>query len=324
MIWLTWRQHRAMLAAFLLLSTALAVFYLINGISMHHHFDTSGLRACVGVTNDAGCDGRRQQFLSYHVGLTQYVGMLLTLASAGLGAFVAAPMVASEFERGTHQWVWTQRISRARWLTTKCLLLAAACVAISLGLATVYTWWNQPITALAGPFTRFGSFDNTPLMLAVYTLFAFALGVAASTMIRRTVAAIGVTLAVFLTVRLGIMFGARPHYMTPVTVSSAPSEAGRPLGFDPRDWDWRSSWVDTHGHTVPEETVSRLTNPALNPTASGSSFTAVLRQHGIHYLDAIQPHQRATTFQLIEAAIYLALTGICAALAFRRIRHRAI
>jgi ABC-type transport system involved in multi-copper enzyme maturation permease subunit len=323
MTWLTWRQHRAMVTAFLLLFGGVAAFYLIDGVILHRAFDTAGLAQCVGVISDTACASRRREFLQFDVGLPQYFGPLLTLCSGALGVFLGAPLVATEFERGTHQWVWTQRISRTRWLATKYIVLTAVLVALSVGLSAAFTWWNEPVAALTGPFSWFGSFDNTPLMFTVYTIFGFAIGAVASTFVRRTVAAMGVTLLVFLVVRLGITFGLRPHYMTPVTVASSASSEG-PLGFDPRDWDWTSRWVDATGQTVPQETMQRLTNPALNPEAVNTSWADVLQRHGIHYVDAVQPYQRAGTFQLIEAGIYLVLIALCVAVTFWHIRRRAI
>ena len=48
----------------------------------------------------------------------------------------------------------------------------------------------------------------------------------------------------------------------------------------------------------------------------------MLQQNGIHYYDLVQPYQRAGTFQLIEAGIFLALIVLAAALAFWRTRRR--
>lgn len=234
-----------------------------------------------------------------------------------------APLVAAEFERGTHQWVWTQRVSRTRWLTVKYALLTIAVLVLSAGLAASYTWWGGPVTALTGPFRPFGAFDATPLTFCVYAVFAFTAGVAASTLIRRTVTAMGVTLAAFVTARLGITFGLRPHYMTPLTVASTPTGEG-PLGFDSRDWDVSSKWVDATGHTVSHAVIRQLTDPAFNPDAARTTWDDVLRQHGIHYVDLVQPYQRAGTFQLIETGIYLSLITTCAAVAFWRIRYRSI
>jgi len=321
-IWLTWRQHRAMLGAFALIFGVVAALYLVDGLRVHHEFADSGLASCVGVTNDPGCASRREEFISFHLGWLLYLGPLLTLGSGALGVFLGAPLVAGEVERGTHQWAWTQRVSPARWLAVKYLMLGGAIAALAAGLGAAYTWWAGPLTQILGPFVVFTVFDNTPLLLAVYSVFGFAVGVAASTVVRRTLPAMGLVVLVFVVARFGITYGLRPHYMAPQTVASAPSEAGTPLGFDPRDWDWRSRWVDAAGNTVPEATIVALTNPADNPAAAGLDESIVLTRHGIHYVDRVQPYQRAGTFQLIEFGIYAGLIAILAGVAFLRIRRR--
>jgi hypothetical protein len=314
-IWLTWRQHRAA-AAFTLIFGGLAVYYVIDGFRLHDAYASSGLAACVGVTNDANCAGRRAEFLAITVGWLQYAGPFIAIGSGALGVFLGAPLIAGEIERGTHQWAWTQRISRTRWLATKYLLLAAVVGLLAATLGAAYTWWGRPVEALTGPFGRFGAFDDTPLLLAAYSVFAFAASVTASVFLRRTVPAMGITAAVFIIARVGVGYGLRPRYRTPVFVSSAPSEAGIPLGFDPRDWDWHSTWVDAGGHTVSESTVAHLTNPTFNPAATGLDAATVLAHHGIHYVDAVQPCTRAGAFQLIEFGIYALLIGTCAVAAF--------
>jgi hypothetical protein len=322
MIWLTWRQHRAAIATFALIFGVVAALYLVDGLRVNHEFADSGLASCVGVTNDPGCASRREDFLSFHLGWLLYLGPLLTLGSGALGVFLGAPLVAAEVERGTHQWAWTQRVSPARWLAVKYLMLAAAIATLAAGLGAAYTWWARPLTQILGPFVVFTVFDNTPLLLAVYSVFGFAVGVAASTVVRRTVPAMGVVVLIFLVARVGITYGLRPHYLAPQTVASAASGAGVPLGFDPRDWDWRSRWVDAAGNTVPETTISYLMNPAYNPDAAGLDEGTVLTRHGIHYVDRVQPYQRAGTFQLIEFGIYSCLIAILVAVAFLGIRRR--
>ena len=51
---------------------------------------------------------------------------------------------------------------------------------------------------------------------AAYAIFAAALGIAAGAMFRRVLPAIATTLAIFIAVRVAILY-LRPHYMTPVT-----------------------------------------------------------------------------------------------------------
>jgi hypothetical protein len=242
------------------------------------------------------------------------------LGAGMLGVFLGAPMVSSEFEHGTHQWVWTQGVSRTRWLAVKLALPALAVVALSAGLALAYGWWNTPVAALTGPLTPLGSFDTTPLLLCGYSLFAFSLGVLTSGFLRRTVAAMGITLVGFLVVRTGIV-ALRRDYLPPLTVTSQVANEG-PIGLDPRDWDIAARFVDAHGATVTESRVDQLVDPALNPGAAGLSWGDVLRRHGIRYEDVVQPYTRAETFQLIEAGLYLGLIAVCVAVAFWRVRRR--
>lgn len=79
MLWLTWRQHRTQLLA---TAVVLAV--------------GSGL-------------------LLVDVMATDLIKML-PLAPALVGLFWGVPLLVKEFERGTHQVVWTQTVTRGRWL----------------------------------------------------------------------------------------------------------------------------------------------------------------------------------------------------------------
>jgi ABC-type transport system involved in multi-copper enzyme maturation permease subunit len=322
MIWLSWRLHRAAVMAFVAVVGTLAALYLIDAVRLHHVYTGSGLDQCVGLLNNPSCAARRMVFLAYDVGWLQYTGYVVVVVSGALGAFLGAPMVSTEFERGTWQWVWTQRISRTRWLAVNLAVVAAIVAAFGAALGAAYTWWNGPVAEQTGPFTYAGSFDNTPLLCAVYSVFAFALGVAMSTLLRRTLAAMGITVAAFLAVRFAIVSWIRPHYMTPIVVESPANEAGRPLAFDVRDWDFYGAWVDASGNRITSEDVSRLTSSDLNPAAAGHQWYEVLQQNGIHYYDLIQPYQRAGAFQLIEAGVVLGLAAVCAALAFWRVRRR--
>jgi ABC-type transport system involved in multi-copper enzyme maturation permease subunit len=322
MIWLSWRLHRAAVLTFIAVIGGLVALYLVDANRLHSVYAASGLEQCIGVLNNASCAARRQVFLTYDVGLVQYTQYLLVVVTGALGAFLGAPLVSTEFERGTWQWIWTQRISRTRWLAVNFAVVAVIIAALGAALGTAYTWWDRPLAAQVGPFALIAIFDNTPLMCAVYSVFAFAVGVTASAFLRRTLGAMAVTGAVFLLTRFSVVYWLRPHYMAPIAVDSAANEAGAPLGFDARDWDFSGAWLDASGHEVSSADVSRLTSSNLNPAAAGHPWYEVLQQNGIHYHDLVQPYQRAGTFQLIEAAIYLALIAVCASLAFWRIRHR--
>src|SRR5438445_245578 len=105
----------------------------------------------------------------------------------------------------------TMPLTPAVWRTVSACSTTRHARGAALGAA--YTWWNRPVAALNGPFGLFTSFDNTPVMVAVYSVFGFSLGVLSSALLRRTLAAMGATMAVFLVARLGITLGLRAHYM---------------------------------------------------------------------------------------------------------------
>ena len=96
-------------------------------------------------------------------------------------------------------------------------------------LSLLLGWWSTPIaraTSLATGRTG-GSVNASRLAPALfgasgiapigYALFAFALGVAAGVLIRRTVPAMAVTLAGFAAVQIVVPLWIRPHLMTPLT-----------------------------------------------------------------------------------------------------------
>ena len=162
-----------------------------------------------------------------------------------LGMFLGAPAVAREAETGTAHFAWTQAVTRRRWLAVKAGWLLLAALAWGGAVGALVTWWSGPQNAVAASQFNPGSFDIQGIMPAAYSLFAMALGIAAGTLIRRVLPALGVTLGVFFAVRLIIMDWVRQHYMTPVTgiYNVALDNAPRPKG---------AAWILGRGIPRPE------------------------------------------------------------------------
>ena len=81
-------------------------------------------------------------------------------------------------------------------------------------LSLMVTWWSSPIDkANMYQWAVFTQRDITPIG---YAAFAFALGVTAGMLIRRTVPAMAITLAVFAAVQVVMRLWIRPHLITPV------------------------------------------------------------------------------------------------------------
>ncbi|MBF9066975.1 ABC transporter permease [Streptacidiphilus fuscans] len=130
--------------------------------------------------------------------LLQYA-LVATPALAGL--FLGAPLVAREFEQGTYRLAWSQSVSPQRWLRGQLLVVwggaaltaGGVCAALGLWLHTAVTPAFAP--ALGG-FTLL-PYNATGPVLAASVLLAVALGVAAGTLVRRTLPAMAVTLALY-------------------------------------------------------------------------------------------------------------------------------
>ena len=118
------------------------------------------------------------------------------------GLLWGAPTVASELETGTNQFAWTQSITRRRWLAVRAgwLLLAAAVLAGAV--SAIVIWWSGPYNALTADAFQVNRFDVTDIVPVGYAIFAMALGICAGTLLRRTLPALGITLAGFGAVRL--------------------------------------------------------------------------------------------------------------------------
>ena len=76
------------------------------------------------------------------------------------------------------------------------------------------TWWSSPVDRVnMNQFTSV--FDQRGIVPIGYAAFAFALGVAAGLIIRRTLPAMATTLVGFVAVRMLVTFLVRPHLIAP-------------------------------------------------------------------------------------------------------------
>ncbi|PRX66310.1 hypothetical protein B0I32_106450 [Nonomuraea fuscirosea] len=94
-----------------------------------------------------------------------------------------APLIAREFEAGTHQLAWTQSLSRGRWLAAV-LAVAAAGALTATAVLTLMLTWALPDAGgdpMAWPYYE----SHGPLPFG-RSLFALALGVALGAVTRHT------------------------------------------------------------------------------------------------------------------------------------------
>ncbi len=271
-------------------------------------------------------------------GLQALVPIIALVTPALIGLFLGAPLIAREFETGTFRLAWTQSVSRRRWLAVKLGLVGLAAVAIAGLLTWLVDWWQSPFDSVAqesfGPL-QFGFHGVAPIG---YAAFAFALGVTAGVVLRRTVPAMSATLVGFVVARVAVTNWVRPNFAAPVHKSlSLLSATSHPvlelqapaykLALVPPLVTVRNGWVyatevaDRSGHAP---NVLRAC-PALHATpASPQSVHACLTKLSatFHTVVTYQPATRFWPFQWAELGAFLAAALVLCAFSYWWLRRQ--
>jgi hypothetical protein len=225
MTWLTWRQFRAQSITTAAFIVVFGVILLISAFDVAHTYSATGVGSCHGA---GPCGLAATAFIDQlkrgPSELVFYAGIFIVyLAPALMGMFWGAPLVARELETGTFRLAWNQSVSRSEWVLAKLGLIGLAAMATAGLLSLITGWWASPIfkaASLAGSNSLsidrlapplFGAQGIAPIG---YAAFAFALGVTAGVLIKRTVPAMAVTLVGF-----GLVQVAWPNWVRPLLVS---------------------------------------------------------------------------------------------------------
>jgi hypothetical protein len=325
MIWVTWRQHR-MQAAYLLLALMVTAAALVPlGRSMHGAFDHDGLAACLRnygnpeyitpQTGNNGCGELADQFTTRFGGLLP-LGILLVLLPMLVGMFLGAPLIAREVEHGTHRFAWTQGVSRLRWATTKIVLISLTGIVAAAAYALLLTWWIEPLNKAGGSRLNWLVFDLQGVVPLAYTLFAVALGIAAGTLTRKVLPAMGITLGVYLISRVLIGWLARPHYLPqvqrriPVVTALLPNDLHG-------DWVIKTGVYDATGRQLLANGGRFCPPEAIGQGGAGPGDCDPTQLN----IEFIQPASRFWTFQWIEAGLFTVLALGLVAFAIYRVRR---
>ncbi len=346
MVWLTWRQLRGSAAMLAALLVVLAVVLALTGPGLVADY-SSGLAAC---TQDDTCLRFYDRFFGAHDTPFMAVSLVVLLLPAVVGLFWGAPLIARELEAGTHLLVWNQSITRTRWLAVKLGFIGLVAMAAAGLAGLAVTWWSDPLDrsapddlALMAPLV-FGARGIAPMG---YAAFAFVLGVTVGMLVRRTLPAMALTLAVFAAIQLAMPLLVRPHLMTPVTSTFELNQANVDgIGIN-RDqggqmeirlnaavpghagaWVLSSRLVDQSGRTMagpePGAGVVRISTTSGPCAPSGSpamgTCLAEVNRLGYRQQATYQPLERFWPFQGIETGTYALLTLALTWLCFRRIR----
>jgi hypothetical protein len=344
MIWLTWRQFRAQAWVALAALAAIAITFAVTGPHLAHLYGTSGIATCQG---NGDCASVASNFLDlvkgdipYEIGYFLSLG-LMYLAPALIGVFWGAPLVTRELEARTYRLVWNQSVTRTWWLAVKLGVIGLASMATAGLLSLMVTLWGAPITrAAALAATRNGAaYPNrlTPLLFgatgiapAGYAAFAFALGVTAGVLIRRTIPAMALTLAVFAAVQVVMPIVVRPHLITPVRVSSAFNSANiEQLWTGPSGMkvvepvNIPGAWIIANQTLTPAG--QQFTGPATAACVRNSASRACQASiGGLHLRQVViyEPGSRYWALQWYETAVFLAAALALAVVCFAWVRRR--
>jgi ABC-type transport system involved in multi-copper enzyme maturation permease subunit len=353
MIWLTWRQFRVPASTIFAAVAVLAIFLAITGPHLVHTY----------YADEPGFVPRIQadQVLK----ILYLAGAALIYATpAIIGAFWGAPLIARELETDTQRLVWSQSITRARWLSTKLGVTVLAAVAASGLLSLAVSWWSSPIDQAVNHGDGTGTFDLVRLAPSGfgargivpigYTVLALTLGCTVGLVLRRSVAAIAVTLALVIVIQLFMPLVVRAHLIAPARLTLTISEsnmAGMIMNSDPggaltsvgdirvkagtpADWMLSNQTVNAAG-TVQHALPLWVSDCALTKQPPGQTSSADERKSqqarsqacfdrlasgGYRQLVRYQPASRFWALQWRETALLLAVAALLIGFCFRRIQ----
>jgi hypothetical protein len=245
MFWLTYRQHRMQLLITAGVLVVVGILLLING------------NAAADSPDPAGHFENLYAYLSW-----------LQVTPVAIGVFWGAPLLAAEYERGTTKLAWTQSISRFRWLGVKLGFLAVLVTLGGLAFGLMMQRWLAVFPTDRGDTSFTNHFDNpvlfsmTGVAPGAWWLFGFVLGTAAGALIRKTLPAIAVTIAVIVGLMIGVS-SFRDFYAEPKLVDlggaglTGHDPGGRvvdmvmdatgqvtALKILPQDFYWRFQWTE--------------------------------------------------------------------------------
>lgn len=311
MIWLTWRQFRApALAGAILLALALAyLFYLGN--------DIRGAQECCA-----------SQLRSEYQNLLLYLAGAFGLVPVLIGVFWGAPLVARELENGTHRFVWNQSVSRRKWLTVKVVFVAVVAMAVASALSAALTWAAGPVDHAGGDrfeLIPFGARNVAPIG---YAAFGVVFGTLVGLLLRRTLAAMAVTLLAVIVIQFAVPNLIRPHFMpaehTRMAMTAEAINQARGLGSITgaavvKGVTVDDAWVTdaselrtADGKPLSRKEFDRCFTQAPDSGATGTfgDTAACLGALNLHIDVEYQPNNRYWQFQLSELALYLAAAAL--------------
>jgi hypothetical protein len=242
--------------------------------------------------------------------MLESVSALGALLPVALGLLVGGPLLAREFEQGTHRLAWTQSVTRGRWLAARLAMAAGVLVAGAGVAAVLLTWWWGRFDQLH--ISTRAALEEGGLVPVASALLAFSIALAAGAVTRRVVPALATGLVVVLVVALGLNLAAqslvapRPLPMTSLAATPSPRAS-----LD--DQLLASGYRDRNGRDLSAQALDRRC-----PGTGGQAVGRCLAANGIQRVDRDQAASRAWQRALAQSALYLVVAALFVALAWWR------
>jgi hypothetical protein len=328
MTWLTWRLHRTEAAIGSALLAGLLLLMLAGVRSITAAYDAARIGGCFGDTNLASTPQGCQMLLNNYWIKASTWGRLTVLLYAvplGLTVLLAIPTL-QELERGTFRLVWTQSITRTAWAINRGLFVIGVALLVAAIWAPAARWWYDAFhrDAPSHELNRFAQpyFDFSPPVLVGYSLFALALALALTVVLRRLAPVLALTAVGFVATRYVVFNRLRPRFRSPVEQTFATNNPGIPATPSGADWVLDQWWVTSSGERISD---ARFYSELCQFQGSGSPddfFARCIAGHGLRRVVAYQPADRFWQFQAIETAIFIGLAILLFAVAFWWLRRR--
>lgn len=311
--WLVIRQHRTALWLLPGVSVLLAGYFLLGRYGAADAV-VQQLAGCTGpaAEHSQGCSDALLAFQQEHQYPLRQPVQALALLPLVLGLFLGGPLFAPELESGTYRTALAQSVTRGRWFLAKLAVPVALTLLVSgLVTATATWWWQEVAGPLGSHFPWYGwmPYDAIGPAAVAKALLMLMVGITLSLVLRRTVAAMGATLAVGAAM-LFALEQVRSSLWPAVVTQWQGTHGSDGLG---------SSWVLDQGLVT--STGQRVGD--LPQCLRAEDFQQCLAQHGItgewarHH-----PQSHLWPLQWTEAGLCLALAAVLGLFCFWWTRRR--
>ncbi len=319
--WLTWRQHRTVIIAGLVIAAAVTGSMLYVAARITAINTGCGNAVCPDGSAQGASIGGSFGLTSLSAYLTLAVMLLPLLA----GMFLGVPLLAREHEQRTLVLAWSQDVTPQRWLWTKLAVLGAMTAAAGAAVSAA----AGHLAAVASIATRHGLFFGnaflvTGMLPLAQSVVWLAVGVALGAAFRRTLPAIFTALIGYGAAYL-LVERVYPSFMAPVTalapLGGDQGSAAR-LGANSLVANPSGTIYDASGHPVSPALQSLC--QSANDLPKGQLNPCLAPQRHLMTLLRYQPGSRIPDFHLILIGGYLGLGAIAAALLWWLVRRTSL